>query len=81
MFCAINHEPDGVETCTIRHFKAFFMPHNWFACFRGLWQAVLSVFCISAIFKLFLPQFLWILLAIARDSVNIQMSKVPHFKA
>ena len=23
-------EPDGLQTCTIRHFKAFFMPHNWF---------------------------------------------------
>ena len=57
------------------------MPHNRFACLKGLWQAVLSVFCISAIFKLFLPQFLWILLAITRDSVNIQMSTVPHFKA
>ena len=53
MFCAINHEPDGVETCTIRHFKAFFMPHNRFACLKGLWQAVLSVICILSIFKLF----------------------------
>ena len=57
------------------------MPHNWFACVKGLWQTVLSVFCILSIFKLFWPQFLSILLAITRDSVDIQMSTVPHFKA
>ena len=81
MFYTIYQEPDGPQTCTVRHFKAFFMPHNRFACVKGLWQTVLSVFCILSIFKLFWPQFLWILLAIARDSVNIQMSTVPHFKA
>ena len=80
-FYAVDQQPDGLQTSTIRHFKAFFMPHKWFACFKGPWQAVLAVFWVWSIFKLFWPQFLWILLAIARDSVNIQMSTVPHFKA
>ena len=57
------------------------MPKLWFACFKGQWQAVFSVFCILSIFKLFWPQFLSILLAITQDSVDIQMSTVPHFKA
>ena len=50
-FYAIDQRPDGPHTCTIHHFKAFFMPHYWFACFKGPWQAVWSVFCISSIFK------------------------------
>ena len=40
----LNQEPGGhyyrPETCTIRHFKAFFMPYNQFAYSKGLWPFV-----------------------------------------
>ena len=39
-FYALNQEPGGPETCTIRHFKAFFMPYNQFAYSKGLWPFV-----------------------------------------
>ena len=35
-FYAIDQEPDGLQTCTICHFKAFFMPNNRFAYLKGL---------------------------------------------
>ena len=38
-------------------------------------------FCQYFVFYPFWPQFLSILLAITRDSVDIQMSTIPHFKA